>query len=446
MLRLKLRNVRCFTDPPAVRIAPLTVLVGENSTGKSSFLALQRVALQLIDGTLEVNFNTDPFFLGAYDQIAHYRGGRGGRAQFFEIGVENLVKSQAKSAGRHEMIEASYTARFVKRGSQPRLSKLSFKCGDYSLQISYDSDQTYAVEITSPSWSGSLPKEALQLIPFGSSRLGFNFRFFHYSLSTLVRMRDFSKSDDYKEINISKLDAEILSGYFTEAIKPLSLSSFASAPVRTKPERTYNPVDDAPKSEGSHVPMLLAKTRFSDKKKWEKVKRRLELFGKTSGLFEEISLKTLGHSDSDPFQIMIKIFGPRSNLLDVGYGVSQVLPIVTDIIMRDEPRFYLLQQPEVHLHPRAQAELASFFASATKKSEARIMVETHSDYLIDRVRMEVRDRKLKPDDVSILFFERDGRSVSIHQLGLDEQGNLLNVPKTYRSFFTAEESRFFGLD
>ena len=97
MLKLKLKNARCFTDPPPVRIAPLTILIGENSTGKSSFLALLRAAIDVVGGKLDVNFNTDPFFLGAYDQVAHYRGGRGGRAQYFEIGVENTFVLRHRS-------------------------------------------------------------------------------------------------------------------------------------------------------------------------------------------------------------------------------------------------------------------------------------------------------------------------------------------------------------
>ena len=70
---------------------------------------------------------------------------------------------------------------------------------------------------------------------------------------------------------------------------------------------------------------------------------------------------------------------------------------------------FLLQQPEVHLHPTAQAALGSLFCEIAGR-DRQIIVETHSDYIIDRVRMDVRDKKtnLKPEDVSILFFETDG--------------------------------------
>lgn len=91
-MELTLQNVRCFRNPGPITIKPLTILVGENSTGKSSFLAFTRVALEILGGSFSINFNNDPFFLGAYDQIAHYRGGRGGRARSFKISVSQKIK------------------------------------------------------------------------------------------------------------------------------------------------------------------------------------------------------------------------------------------------------------------------------------------------------------------------------------------------------------------
>ena len=74
-------------------------------------------------------------------------------------------------------------------------------------------------------------------------------------------------------------------------------------------------------------------------------------------------------------------------------------------------------------------------------------METHSDHLLDRVRMEVSDGKtgLKPDDVSILFFERGDLDVSIHSLRIDDRGNILDAPDSYRSFFMEEVQRSLGL-
>jgi predicted ATPase len=105
---------------------------------------------------------------------------------------------------------------------------------------------------------------------------------------------------------------------------------------------------------------------------------------------------------------------------------------------------FLLQQPEVHLHPRAQAELGSFFASQARK-DRKFVIETHSDHLVDRVRMEVRRKKLKPEDVSLLYFERGKHGATIHNLELDRNGGIVNPPEGYRQFFLNEERDLLGI-
>ena len=79
----------------------------------------------------------------------------------------------------------------------------------------------------------------------------------------------------------------------------------------------------------------------------------------------------------------------------------------------------------------------------TAASGRQIIVETHSDYIVDRILLDVRDKRtdLTPDDVSILYFERDDLSVTIHSIRIDEEGNVLNAPAGYRSFFRDELKR-----
>ena len=154
---------------------------------------------------------------------------------------------------------------------------------------------------------------------------------------------------------------------------------------------------------------------------------------------------------SDPLQVQVRKHaegdeGGWRNLVDVGYGVSQILPVFSEFV-RPEASFMLqLQQPEVHLHPSAQAGLGSILCNVAASGK-QLLVETHSDHLIDRVRMDVRDSKtdLKADDVSILFFERQGEEAEIHSIGIDNEGNILNAPSSYRKFFMDEVNRSLGL-
>ena len=222
---------------------------------------------------------------------------------------------------------------------------------------------------------------------------------------------------------------------------------YAIAPVRTRPARTYDPKTEIRRPEGDHVPMVLARTYESRSEEWRRLRSRLSRFGTDSGLFKDLKVRRKGKGPSDPFQVRVKIAGVDANLVDVGYGVSQVLPILVDAAEAPKGTTFLMQQPEVHLHPRAEAALGSFLGTLAKQDGKKFVVETHSDYLIDRVRLDVRDRVngLRPEDVAILFFERKGPWVTIHPIELDEGGNVVDAPDGYRAFFMEEQARLFGV-
>jgi hypothetical protein len=221
---------------------------------------------------------------------------------------------------------------------------------------------------------------------------------------------------------------------------------YSIAPIRTSPLRTYDPISIAPNPEGSHIPMLLASlSRSAQQGQWTTLQSALRDFGAKSGLFDEIEIVDKGKKESDPFQVGVKRGGRTFNLIDVGYGVSQALPILVDTLRRPSAfETFLIQQPEVHLHPKAQAELGSFFANQAD-ARRRFVIETHSDYLVDRIRMEVRRKLLTPEDVSLLYFERGKSGATIHNLELDANGSITNPPPGFRQFFLKEELDLLGI-
>lgn len=85
--QIQVENFRCFRENQSARLAPITLIVGDNSTGKTSFLALLRAMWDLIFHQAIPNFKEDPYDLGSFDEIVHHRGGRGGRAAQFRAAV-----------------------------------------------------------------------------------------------------------------------------------------------------------------------------------------------------------------------------------------------------------------------------------------------------------------------------------------------------------------------
>jgi hypothetical protein len=428
--KLILENVRCFRGRHEIPLRPLTFLIGENSTGKTTLLPTAQAASGL--GFLirrNPDFNEPPFNMGAFDQIASYTRGRMGPAKRFAIGVEY----QSGSGPAFRMV-----ATFDSSAGQPNASAFEVSSGGNAVQIRRNNKGKVSMLVTSGK-GVELP------LPSGPE----------YDVGHGAEV---PLDLDSVRLALQKCGRPEETPWFVELLDAIgavdmwsmmaTIMPYPIAPVRSKPERTYDPKAYSPKPEGDHVPMFLAQTALIDAAKWVGLRKRLVEFGKSSGLFSDIKIRRrLGKSGSDPFQIIVKASGASANLIDVGYGVSQILPILVDTIVNENRKVFLLQQPEVHLHPKAQAELATFLGYLAKKEKKQFLVETHSDYMIDRVCLDVRDmmKGLSPADVLILYFQRERGWVKVHPITIDANGNLVGAPKGYREFFLKEQARLFGV-
>lgn len=106
--------------------------------------------------------------------------------------------------------------------------------------------------------------------------------------------------------------------------------------------------------------LMAALSRSAQQQQWGALQSALTEFVAKSDLFEGIEIVDKGRTEGDPFQVGVKSGKRTFNLIDVGYGVSQALPILVDILQRSHFQSFLLQQPEVHLHPKAQAPTESW--------------------------------------------------------------------------------------
>lgn len=395
---LIIENVRCFHERQQVPIRPLTLLVGENSSGKTTFLACYRIAAMLGSQNFEreIDFNDPPFELGSFDEVSTAFSPRR-RAKQFAIGIGD------------EGYEA--TASFERGVAQPRLAEFEIRAADKSLRITI----------------GEHFKKTALLSPEGTKVEA------PTSIGMLALQALHGGGDDLRSHAIHKLRR------FRSGI-------VAIAPIRSKPERVYSRFYDEQQPGGEHLAQALAEVLDHPGK--TDLVEELFRFGEVSGLFSRVQAKRLGSKVGDPLRLMISNGSNAFNITDVGYGVSQALPMLLDSLDSRRGTTLLVQQPEVHLHPRAQAQLGTLFANVAKAHKKTFIVETHSDHLVDRVRMDIRDKitGLKPDDVALLFFERTPKNgVKVHRIEIDSEGNIVDPPESYRSFFAKEDSRFFGV-
>ena len=114
--------------------------------------------------------------------------------------------------------------------------------------------------------------------------------------------------------------------------------------------------------------------------------------------------------------------------LDVGFGVSQVLPIAVELLTSTE-RVLCIEQPEIHLHPKLQTELGDLliYATAEVGNANQLIIETHSEHLLLRLQRRIREGSLPPNDIAVYYLEPETEFGSVvRRLRLDEQGVFLD--------------------
>lgn len=443
-------NFRCFREVEA-RLAPLTILVGENGTGKTSFLALVRALVESAYGLRTPDFGEPPYDLGLFADIVHDRGSKNGRAKSFRGSFE--ARRDSRRFRAHE-----YRIAFEERAAFAAPSEHRYRSGDLRFT---ERSSHFVIETADGRWRGSRPGP-------GSFALEDRYRpppwFVLNGLDPGLEDAagsavGFENARDGNGDGIAdgiadrdgRPDAETLdevSAMLRTFPKPRWVRPFCSAPVRTRPLRTYEPFQPTLDVEGDSIPTYLATLSARHPQEWETLRARIESFGRGAGLFDDFRIHHFGDTLGGPFRIELRkhsnrrIKGPWRNLADVGYGVSQVLPLLVQVHRSRGAPMFLLQEPEIHLHPSAEAALGSLLREVAA-SGRQVLVEAHSDHLMDRIRMDVRDgkTKLKPEEVSLLFFERGDREVNIHAIGFDSVGAVVGAPEGYRQFFSDELDR-----
>ena len=153
------------------------------------------------------------------------------------------------------------------------------------------------------------------------------------------------------------------------------------------------------------------------------------------GLLQSVDVKA---EKGIVYQMLFSLTGPSKNqsvtIADVGFGVSQLLPILVLALRSNSSSLLLLEQPEIHLHPKLQANLADFLLTLALQGR-RIMVETHSEHLINRLRRRIAEDNTDnlKDLVNILFVHppHDDRGATIDPLRIDEFGVIENWPDDF---------------
>jgi hypothetical protein len=218
------------------------------------------------------------------------------------------------------------------------------------------------------------------------------------------------------------------------------------APIRSKPKRTYDGYGQHFSPEGEHTPYIIRK-KLDSSKGAQQFRKALTSFGTESGLFSDVKIHDLGDDAASPFELMISLRKDCAlRINSVGYGVSQVLPLVVEMLARRKNSLFAMQQPEVHLHPRAQAALGDVIYNVAENDNKRFLIETHSDFTIDRFRMNYRKEPQHKSTAQVLFFQRDNLGNQVCCIPINNNGEYPpEQPLAFREFFLKEQMNILGL-
>lgn len=203
-------------------------------------------------------------------------------------------------------------------------------------------------------------------------------------------------------------------------------SLFPLGPFRKPPSRWYIFTGTTPQDVG-YQGHLLPDLLF----------RNIDLLKNTNEWLEtldigyQVKLHRLGgDSSSDLFELRLMDTRRKSpvevGLSDVGFGISQILPFIVQSLAASD-QIISIEQPEVHIHPRLQADLGDLLIEAIKEPRRnQFIVETHSEHLALRLQRRVREKKLAPDQISIVYVSRGPNGATVQSLRLDDEGDFMD--------------------
>ena len=218
---------------------------------------------------------------------------------------------------------------------------------------------------------------------------------------------------------------------FEEAFEELFTRICYLGPRREYPRPHYTWEGDHPEGVGQHGGEMVA-ALLSGRIQLLNLDERVPKWLQQLGLIDSYRLAPVSElGDSYEFLVTMHSGAPEVRLTDVGFGVSQILPVLILCYYVPEGSVLILEQPEAHLHPNVQSKLADVLIDVVKKRKLQIILESHSEHLLHRLTRRIAEGKISADDTALYFCQINEGTSEIEQLKLDEYGNASNWPRDF---------------
>jgi predicted ATPase len=436
LLDLRIENFKAWADTGAVRTAPLTVLFGPNSSGKSSINHF----LMMLKQTVRSPDRNNMFDFGEGDsavQLGSFRDVVFGHDLKRTLEFEQEWRLDAPLNIRDPRSRRRYSGdRLYFRAAARQLPRPSRVVQSEGFFYRLGTDKGPELEVAMTRDKKRPDRWRLESKNYDLVRTKGR----AWELPKPVQFYGFpSEATVYYQNTTFLADLELALESQLDRISYLG-------PLRSRPERLYLWSGAIPEDVGWHgdhaVQALLAARERTLNWQPKARKRRFEAvvaqWLKQMGLISSFAVSEIAPG-RDEFEVRVKV-SPTSDevkLTDVGFGVSQVLPVIVQAFYAPRNSTVLIEQPELHLHPAAQGGLADLFIAAISAREegeprgVQLIIESHSEHMLRRLQRRIAEGGIDAESVALYVCYQSGSGATMKRLEVDKYGDILNWPPDF---------------
>ncbi len=424
---LYVRGFKSLSEGSSIEVRPLTILAGANSSGKSSIMQPLLMMKQTLEATYDpgallidgphVRFTSVEQFLSKCNQK---------NVEEFEIGLD--VKGEKGGSSIREIFRTE-----KKKGIEIVEARYEYEYHSVSLRPEMTHEEIISAVPHLKSYMNESYVDAFKTM-----------RTYERLEARVRRMRCFL---DAGLFTIEKDKTDLIFStihHFNEPFESHIRRLIHVPALRGNPERTYKTTAIGTKFSGTfenYVASIINHWQVSEDPRLQELGRLLEMLGLTW----KVHTKQV---DDTRVELRVGRLPARKkardlvNIADVGFGVSQSLPVLVALLAAEAGQLVYIEQPEIHLHPRAQTAMAQVLADAANRG-IRVVVETHSELLLLGVQTLVAEGKLSPEMVKLHWFElQDDGTTKINSADLDEAGAFGDWPEDFADTELEMQSRY----
>lgn len=433
---LRIQNFKIWKDTGSIRMAPITLFFGANSSGKSSigqFLMMLKQTVESPDrkAVFYPGGKNSAVQLGSYQEMVFHRNAENKITFEYQWDFRDILRFKDPVSGRSFSGDTLCFEAEVGLGDKDQHS-LILDHLKYELIEKGEMKASIGMERkpgTKAEYKVEAEKYALKRKMGRAWYPGAPVRFYGFPDEVVAYHQN---ADFVQALNLRHERLFRLLSYL--------------GPLRTKADRLYSWTGIEPESVGyageNTVAAILAAQsrkislgyRRSTKPFEEIIAQKL----KEMGLIEEFKVNPISEQRQE-YEVKVRTKGSKDwvDLPDVGFGVSQVLPVLVQCFYAPPGSIILMEQPEIHLHPNAQSALADVMIDVINSREngadrnIQLIIETHSEHFLRRLQRRIAEDVVPEKRVSAYFANIDRSPAILDPLQIDVFGSILNWPENF---------------